>query len=162
MVERPKPNSTGTEKASIAQGSLVGCASYLSSTRAWATVTAAQPCKIASFGNQELEAVQVGSSTSMDLCVVCYKMKRGDCGSTAMAIPDLCSISSVTALQLGGARACSAVRTTAGSQFVLVSTSSMLCRGYGQMRSSSCCWQLRGPCAPSYEGSSPWASTACG
>ena len=58
-MERPKHNTTGTEKATIAQGSLVGCAAYLSTTRAWATVTAAQACKVAAFGASELEVMQV-------------------------------------------------------------------------------------------------------
>ena len=64
-MERPKHNGTGTESASISQGSLVGCAAYLSSTRAWATVTAAQTCKVAAFGNQELEMVQVSAVTRL-------------------------------------------------------------------------------------------------
>ena len=58
-IERPVEDKEGAETMSVVQGSLVGCAACLSSTRARATVKAVTRCRIAAFGAAEMDAVLV-------------------------------------------------------------------------------------------------------
>ena len=58
-IERPADGKDGTETVAVVQGSLVGCAACLSSTRARASVRATSRCRIAAFGAAELDAVLV-------------------------------------------------------------------------------------------------------
>ena len=63
-IERPADDNSASERVTIAQGSLVGCAAFLSSTRARATIRAARTCKIAAFSAAQMETVLVGLLSS--------------------------------------------------------------------------------------------------
>ncbi len=61
MAERPRQGSKSgrLESATVAPGSLISAAAFLSSTRARASVRAAELCTLAAFGPCEMEALLV-------------------------------------------------------------------------------------------------------
>jgi len=71
VAERPRAGVRGgrLESAMVAPGSLVSAAAFLSSTRARATVRAADACTLAAFGPAEMEALLVRRCPTLSWCL---------------------------------------------------------------------------------------------